>query len=61
VIYTPALNPIFKTQPLPAFDLAVCLALSSLVLLVVEVEKALVRRGWIYASTKSSPFSSVTG
>jgi Ca2+-transporting ATPase len=49
VIYLPALNPIFKTQPLPLFDLTVCLALSSLVLLAVEIEKALVRRGWLYA------------
>ena len=32
VVYTPALNSIFHTQPLPMFDLAVCLLLSSLVL-----------------------------
>jgi len=49
VIYVPALNVIFHTQPLPLADLAVCLALSSLVLVVVEIEKALVRRGLIYA------------
>jgi len=48
VIYTPALNVIFYTQPLPMFDLAVCLALSSLVLFAVEIEKWLVRRGVIY-------------
>lgn len=48
VIYLPALNEVFHTQPLPAFDLAVCLALSSTVLLVVEVEKWMVRRGFIY-------------
>jgi len=48
VIYTPALNTIFHTQPLPMFDLAVCLVLSSLVLLAVEIEKWLVRRGIIY-------------
>ena len=48
VIYHPALNPIFKTQPLPLFDLAVCFALSSLVLVAVEIEKALVRRGRLY-------------
>jgi Ca2+-transporting ATPase len=45
VIYVPALNDIFATRPLPAFDLAVCLALSSLVLVAVEIEKALVRSG----------------
>jgi len=48
VIYVPALNSIFYTQPLPMFDLAVCLALSSLVLFAVEIEKWLVRRGMIY-------------
>jgi len=48
VIYTPALNTIFHTQPLPMFDLAVCLVLSSLVLVAVEVEKWLVRRGMLY-------------
>jgi Ca2+-transporting ATPase len=45
VIYVPVLNPIFKTQPLPAFDLAVCFGLSSLVLIAVEIQKALLRRG----------------
>jgi Ca2+-transporting ATPase len=49
VIYVPALNPIFKTQPLPLGDLLVCLALSSVVLFAVEFEKALVRRGWLFA------------
>ena len=48
VIYTPALNTIFHTQPLPMFDLGVCLLLSSLVLFAVEIEKWLVRRGIIY-------------
>jgi Ca2+-transporting ATPase len=49
VIYVPALNAIFHTQPLPLPDLAACLALSSTVLVVVEAEKWLVRRGLIYA------------
>jgi len=48
VVYTPALNSIFHTQPLPMFDLAVCLAVSSLVLFAVEIEKWLMRRGFIY-------------
>jgi len=48
VIYLPAMNSIFHTQPLPLFDLAVCLGLSSLVLFVVEIEKLLMRRGMIY-------------
>jgi Ca2+-transporting ATPase len=50
VIYVPALNPIFRTQPLPLYDLVVCLVLSSLTLVAVEVEKGLVRAGWIYRS-----------
>ena len=50
VIYTPAMNTIFYTQPLPMFDLVVCLLLSSLVLFAVEIEKWLVRRGSIYTN-----------
>jgi len=49
VIYTPALNNIFHTQPLPLFDLVVCLLLSSLVLFAVEIEKWLACRGMIYS------------
>ena len=49
VIYVPVLNDIFYTQPLPMFDLAVCLALSSLVFFMVEIEKLLIRHGLIYA------------
>jgi len=55
VIYVPALNDVFATQPLPAFDLAVCLALSSLVLVAVELEKALVRRGRLYGEPLTGP------
>jgi Ca2+-transporting ATPase len=49
VIYLPALQPIFHTQPLPAADLAFCLGLALLVPLVVELEKWAVRRGWLYS------------
>ncbi len=52
VIYVPALNGIFHTQPLPLFDLSVCLALSSLILFAVEIEKWLVRRGLIYTPSR---------
>jgi Ca2+-transporting ATPase len=48
VIYTPALNTIFHTQPLPLFDLLICISISSLVLFAVEFEKWLARRGLIY-------------
>lgn len=51
VIYLPALNSIFHTRPLPMYDLAVCLVLSSLVLIAVEIEKWLVRRGIIYKNS----------
>lgn len=53
VIYHPALNPIFRTQPLPMYDLAVCFALSSLVLVAVEIEKVLVRHGKLYGEAPS--------
>ena len=49
VIYVPVLNGIFHTQPLPPMDLAICIGLSSLTLIAVEIEKWLVRRNWIYA------------
>jgi Ca2+-transporting ATPase len=48
VIYVPALQPIFHTEALTLSDLAIVLALSSLVLFAVELEKWLVRRGAIY-------------
>jgi Ca2+-transporting ATPase len=50
VIYLPALNEIFYTQPLPLYDLLVCFALSSLVLFAVEIEKLLVRKKLIYVN-----------
>ena len=50
VLYVPWLNPIFKTEPLSLGELGACLALSSVVFVGVEIEKALVRRGWLYAS-----------
>jgi len=54
VIYTPALNTIFHTQPLPVFDLVLCLLLSSLVLFAVEIEKWLVRHGLIYNNSAAT-------
>ena len=46
-----AINPIFKTEPLGIGELVLCLALSSVVFFAVEIEKWLVRRGWIYRTT----------
>ncbi len=43
-IYLPWLNPIFKTQPLAAWELALCIALAALVFVAVEIEKAWLRR-----------------
>ena len=48
-IYVPALNPIFHTEPLTAAELGICLLLSALIFVAVEIEKALVRRGRLYA------------
>lgn len=47
-VYVPAFNPIFKTEPLSMGELAICLALSSVIFIAVEIEKWLVRRGLIY-------------
>jgi P-type Ca2+ transporter type 2C len=46
-IYVPALNPIFKTEPLDPEELGFCLALSTVVFCAVEVEKWFIRKGWL--------------
>jgi Ca2+-transporting ATPase len=46
-VYVPFLNPIFKTQPLEPEELALCLALSSVVFAAVEMQKWMIRRGWL--------------
>jgi len=43
-IYVPALNPIFKTQPLSLPELGICLGAAAVVGVVVELEKAWRRR-----------------
>jgi Ca2+-transporting ATPase len=48
VIYIPALNPIFKTAPLTAEELAISLLLPALVLVAVELEKVWIRSGRLY-------------
>jgi Ca2+-transporting ATPase len=48
VIYTPFFNTIFHTSPLNREELIVSFTLPLVVLFVVEVEKWLSRRGWIY-------------
>lgn len=48
LVYVPALNRIFDTAPLSAFEVALCAACAVVVALAVESEKWLVRRGMIY-------------
>ncbi len=43
-VYVPALNPVFKTQPLAANELIIVLILSSVVFFAVELEKLMKRR-----------------
>jgi len=43
-LYLPALNAVFKTQPLSATELSTCVAISAVVFLCVEAEKLLKRR-----------------
>ncbi|MEO8104104.1 MAG: cation-translocating P-type ATPase C-terminal domain-containing protein, partial [Betaproteobacteria bacterium] len=40
IIYVPALNPVFKTQPLDAGELILCMAAAALVFAAAEAEKA---------------------
>jgi P-type Ca2+ transporter type 2C len=44
VIYLPFANTLFKTQPLSAAELAICFSFSLVVLIAVEIEKAVKRR-----------------
>ncbi len=50
VIYLPPLQVIFKTQALSAGELAFCFAMSGIIFIAVELEKWLVRCGYIYRS-----------
>jgi Ca2+-transporting ATPase len=43
-IYVPSLNPIFKTQPLSAGELALVLVLSSIIFFALEINKMLQRK-----------------
>jgi Ca2+-transporting ATPase len=52
LIYTPIFNNLFKTHPLPLYELVLCIAISSLVLFAVELEKVLLRHGLLYSTHK---------
>jgi Ca2+-transporting ATPase len=54
VIYVPAANDIFKTQPLSAGELAFCFLLPGTVFVAIEVEKWLTRRGVLYRGRSAS-------
>jgi Ca2+-transporting ATPase len=52
VIYTPFLQPIFRTEALAAPDLGLCFVMAGIVFIAVEAEKWLARRGFIYRSNQ---------
>jgi Ca2+-transporting ATPase len=54
LIYVPALNPIFDTDPLTWDELAISTLLPALVFVGVELEKWMVRKGWIYRAALES-------
>jgi Ca2+-transporting ATPase len=49
VVYVPWLQPVFGTTSLPPLELGVCLIAPIVVAAAVELEKLLVRRGWLRA------------
>lgn len=55
VLYIPAFNSVFKTEALAAPELAICLLVSSLVFVAVEVEKFLRRRFGAEISKENNP------
>jgi P-type Ca2+ transporter type 2C len=48
LLYVPLFQAIFHTAPLSLAELAACVLLSATVLVAVELEKGLTRRGWLY-------------
>lgn len=51
-IYVPFLRHIFKTEPLTLPELGLCFAAASVVFIGVEIEKWLIRRGWLYRESR---------
>jgi len=54
ILYVPALNRIFKTAPLDAAELGVCVIGAAVIFLAVEVEKWMTRSGMLYAADRQS-------
>ncbi|MBK7554897.1 MAG: cation-translocating P-type ATPase [Flavobacteriales bacterium] len=55
IVYVPALNTVFSTQPLTLFELLLCLAISTLIFWAVEAEKLMKRRRLSRVSGALSP------
>jgi Ca2+-transporting ATPase len=53
VIYLPALNSVFHTDPLPLFDLVACILISSVVMIAIEIEKWLIRHNVLFKSRRA--------
>jgi magnesium-transporting ATPase (P-type) len=48
IVYLPAANALFKTMPLPMHELLICVGLSLTVIVVVEAEKFMLRKSWLW-------------
>jgi Ca2+-transporting ATPase len=60
-LYAPPLTRVFRTAALSARELAACFAIASLVFVAVEIEKWMIRRGWLYAAKVRSAVSPLRG
>ena len=52
LIYVPALNRVFDTAPLSAFEMGLCAACAVVVMAAVEAEKGFMRNGLLYRSRR---------
>ena len=46
-VYTPFFNQVFNTTPLTGPQLLICIVLSTIVFWGAEIEKWMIRRGWL--------------
>jgi Ca2+-transporting ATPase len=53
ILYVPILQGVFKTAPLTFKELMICVGLSAVVFVAVEIEKWMSRRGWIYSNSRA--------